>query len=164
MIIQSTHAKSLECSLEIAVDNFELDFKEDIETWVTSAIFASEFYFENNVSVNIKIIDEDESQELNNLFRSVASATNVLAFPVGDFVFPFNNSSTELGDLAICMPIINRESIDQGKDCKAHLAHMVIHGTLHLIGFDHDTKKSAGKMELLEKLVMEELGFLDPYL
>jgi probable rRNA maturation factor len=114
--------------------------------------------------VTVRIIDEDESQALNSHFRDIPKPTNVLAFPVAWGAFPLDGAdAAELGDLAICAPVVAREAAEQSKPLEAHFAHMTVHGSLHLAGYDHLTEEQAEEMESLETQLMAGLGFPDPY-
>ena len=118
--------------------------------------------------ITVRLVGREEGQTLNKTFRNQPGATNVLAFPGpgADEVLPLDDSAQgdpELGDLIICLPVVYREAQDQGKAPVAHIAHMVVHGTLHLLGFDHDDDAAAQRMESLETEIMHRLGFADPY-
>lgn len=108
----------------------------------------------------IRIVDEAESQTLNREYRGVDRPTNVLSFPSE---LPTEVESDLLGDLVISAPVVQREANEQDKPLQAHWAHMVIHGVLHLIGFEHETDRQAHEMETLERSLLEGLGFPDPY-
>ena len=108
----------------------------------------------------IRIVDEAESQTLNREYRGVDRPTNVLSFPSE---LPTEVESDLLGDLVISAPVVQREANEQDKPLQAHWAHMVIHGVLHLIGFEHETDRQAHEMESLERSLLQELGFPDPY-
>lgn len=109
--------------------------------------------------VTIRIVDEAESHELNGRYRGKDKSTNVLSFPYdGDML-----GMPILGDLVICAPVVQREAQEQGKDARAHWAHMVVHGCLHLLGYDHEKDDEAEVMESRERQVLAGLGFDDPY-
>jgi probable rRNA maturation factor len=110
--------------------------------------------------LTIRIVDEDESRELNATYRGKDSATNVLSFA---FDAPAGVPVAILGDLVICGPVVEREASEQGKPVIAHWAHMVVHGTLHLLGYDHVEEDEALIMESLERDILLGLGFQDPY-
>ncbi|WP_366515487.1 rRNA maturation RNase YbeY [Salinisphaera sp.] len=107
----------------------------------------------------VRLVGETESAELNGDYRDKPYATNVLSFPAGAEL----PGLTVLGDLVICMPVIEREAKEQGKSDDAHLSHMVVHGVLHLLGYDHIGDDEAETMEAIERDVMAELGHDDPY-
>lgn len=108
----------------------------------------------------LRIVDEAEGAELNQAWRKRGAATNVLSFPADLLENP---AFRVLGDLVLCAPVVRREARAQGKRQAAHWAHLVIHGTLHLLGYDHVVKTEAEAMEALECSVLAGLGFPDPY-
>jgi probable rRNA maturation factor len=114
-------------------------------------------------NVTVRLVGDDESRHLNSTYRNKSGATNVLAFsgPQGATLVP--GEDCELGDIVICLPVVYREARDQGKQAVAHMAHMAVHGTLHLLGFDHEDDSAAQRMEGLETQIMDRLGFPDPY-
>jgi len=115
-------------------------------------------------TITVRVVDEMESATLNDGFRSNSNPTNVLAFPAEDELFTrVGSDEAELGDLIICLPVVVREANDQNKPLIAHLAHMVVHGTLHLLGFDHISEADAEFMETLEVTVLASLGYSNPY-
>ena len=111
--------------------------------------------------LTIRLVDEAEGRELNHTWRHKDYATNVLSFPAeipdGILDIPL------LGDLVICVPVVEREAAEQGKALDAHWAHLVIHGCLHLLGYDHIEDDEALEMEDLERQLLAELGHPDPY-
>lgn len=116
------------------------------------------------LSLGLRIVDEDESAAINLAYRQKDYATNVLSFSaeLPDVILG-SLDEIPLGDLVICAPIVAREAATQAKDLPAHWAHMLIHGLLHLNGFDHETEAEALEMEELETRILEELGFDNPY-
>lgn len=111
--------------------------------------------------LTIRVVDEDEGAGLNRRYRGRPGATNVLSFP---FEPPPGAEGLDLiGDLVICAPVVEREAAEQGKALTAHWAHMVVHGVLHLIGYDHAEEEQAAEMEDLETLILRGLGFPPPY-
>jgi probable rRNA maturation factor len=125
------------------------------ETWSRAAYLARD-----SSGVCIVLVDEDESQALNAQFRGKRKPTNVLSFPMQ---LPEHMSERALGDLVICAPVVEREAREQDKPALAHWAHMVVHGMLHLQGYDHETDTEAAAMESLEVRILGELGFDNPY-
>ncbi|WP_309109550.1 rRNA maturation RNase YbeY [Pseudomonas sp. Q2-TVG4-2] len=111
--------------------------------------------------LTIRLVDEAEGRELNRTWRQKDYATNVLSFPadVPDELLDI----PLLGDLVICVPVVEREAAEQGKAPQAHWAHLVIHGCLHLLGYDHIDDDEAEEMESLERQLLAELGHADPY-
>jgi len=139
------------------------------EHWVNvaqNAANASKTEVSDKVfNIGIRIVDEAESTHLNSTYRNKYKPTNVLSFSseVPDFAIPALDE-IPLGDLAICASVVASEAAEQHKLPTAHWAHIVIHGVLHLNGFDHDTEVEANAMETLEIKILNGLGFSDPYL
>ena len=130
---------------------------QQIEQWVTAAVQPQS----DEVEMTVRIVDEAESHELNLNYRGKDRPTNVLSFP---FECPDEVELPLLGDLVICRQVVEREAQEQDKPLMAHWAHMVVHGSLHLLGYDHIEDDEAEEMESLETQIMTELGFADPYL
>ena len=112
--------------------------------------------------LTVRIVDENESAALNSRYRGKKGPTNVLSFraepPPGaaEELLPF-------GDVVICAAVVEREAREQGKPLAAHWAHMVVHGALHLQGYDHERARDAAAMEARERALLAKLGFPDPY-
>jgi probable rRNA maturation factor len=117
--------------------------------------------FQADAEVTIRIVDEAESQQLNFDYREKDKPTNVLSFP---FQCPPGIELPLLGDLVICAQVVAREAAEQQKTLQAHWAHMVVHGSLHLLGFDHINDADAEEMEAEEIEILQALGFANPYL
>ena len=144
--------------LQIATENIEgLPTEEQIVQWATDAVQPEG----NEVEMTVRIVDEAESHELNLTYRGKDRPTNVLSFP---FECPDEVELPLLGDLVICRQVVEREAAEQEKPLMAHWAHMVVHGCLHLLGYDHIEDDEAEEMESLETQIMQGLGFADPYL
>jgi probable rRNA maturation factor len=107
----------------------------------------------SRLQVTLRIVGSSESKSLNRKYRRRARPTNVLSFPYG----------ARSGDVVLCHPVIAKEAREQGKSLRAHYAHMVVHGVLHLRGYDHATKRGAAHMEAREIRVLRRLGFASPY-
>jgi len=114
----------------------------------------------DKAEIVIRVADEEESAELNRQYRGKAGPTNVLSFP---FEAPPGMATDILGDLLICAPVVAREAQAQGKSLQAHWAHMVVHGVLHLQGYDHLFEDEAMVMETEEIAILGGLGFPNPY-
>jgi probable rRNA maturation factor len=112
---------------------------------------------DKNAEITIRIVDNDESQNLNNIYRKKKYPTNVLSFLVDDEVHL-------IGDIVLCAPVIEKEALEQSKKLEAHYAHLIIHGALHLYGYDHENKKDADIMEAKEIKILTGLGYKNPYL
>lgn len=140
----------------------EADFIPDLEQlskWASIAIQDSENK-QVEYEVTIRMVDEAESQSLNSEYRNKDKPTNVLSFP---FEAPAQIELNLLGDLVICAPVVKRESEEQDKSEIAHWAHMVIHGMLHLQGYDHIEEQEAETMENIEIALLKQLGYANPY-
>ena len=110
--------------------------------------------------LGIRVVGSAESRALNLQYRGKRAPTNVLSFPMPADA---GRSHGMIGDIVVCAPLVAREAREQGKALRAHWAHMVIHGTLHLLGFDHERRADARRMEGRERKLLARLGFSDPY-
>lgn len=145
---------SADVEIQVASKDKELPADEDFMQWTEAAL-------ENkDASVVIRIVDEGESRQLNREYRGRDNPTNVLSFP---FEVPPEVPSNHLGDLVICAPVVAEEAVQQGKPLLHHWAHMVVHGLLHLQGYDHLQEDDARRMESLECKLLREMGIPDPY-
>lgn len=129
----------------------------EIKAWVKSTLKD----FRKNSELTVRIVDRMEATELNERWRNASGPTNVLSFPCDDIS---GQVPDLLGDIVICAPVVKNEAARQKKKVNAHWAHMVVHGTLHLLGFDHMEKRDAEKMEAMEISILEKLGFNNPYI
>ncbi|XAW90128.1 rRNA maturation RNase YbeY [Vibrio sp. CDRSL-10 TSBA] len=149
---------SIELDLQLAVeDETGLPSSDDFATWLRAAVTP----FQPQAEVTVRIVDEQESHQLNFEYRGKDKSTNVLSFP---FEVPPGIEMDLLGDLVICRQVVEREAEEQNKPLLAHWAHMVVHGSLHLLGYDHIEDDEAEEMESLETEIMQKMGFEDPYL
>ncbi|ALU44366.1 MULTISPECIES: rRNA maturation RNase YbeY [Pseudoalteromonas] len=147
---------SLEVDLQVACEFTNLPSAEQFQLWAEKALLA----YKEEAEVTIRIADEAESQELNSQYRGKDKPTNVLSFP---FEAPPGIELPLVGDLIICPQVVFREAEEQEKTFHDHFAHMVVHGCLHLLGFDHINEQDADEMESLEKEFLADLGIADPY-
>lgn len=146
---------SLDLTVQFAQQDATTPARKLIETWVRQALAGCAG------AIAVRVVDEVESAELNQRFGGKPGPTNVLAFPAGDV--PVHDEMPPLGDVVVCGPIVAREAEEQGKTLQAHWAHIVIHGCLHLVGYDHVQRKDAEVMEAKERALLAELGIADPY-
>lgn len=145
----------------------------ELQRWVLAALDPglsprhAQLYWPTELT--IRITDEAEIAELNQRYRGRSGPTNILSFPfepppgIDPTESAFAGMSALLGDLLICAPLVQREAAEQDKSETAHWAHLVVHGTLHLLGFDHMTAAEAASMETLETGILGALGFPPPY-
>jgi probable rRNA maturation factor len=127
------------------------------QRWVNKALINRTRLTE----ITIRLVDKKESTDLNETFRHKQGPTNILSFP---FEPPPGVYSPLLGDLVVYAGLVNKEARQQKKTRLAHWAHLVIHGCLHLIGYDHENESDTTKMETLEIQLLQELGYANPYL
>lgn len=117
--------------------------------------------------LTIRVVGAGESRKLNRTWRGKDKPTNVLSFPAAPTLAsawsPASSVPLVLGDLAICAPVVAREAREQGKPAQAHWAHMVVHGVLHLLGYDHEVDRDAAIMEARETAILARLGYSNPY-
>lgn len=143
--------------LQIASEDAHgLPAEQDFQRWLDAVLPQ----FQAASEVTIRIVDEAESHELNNTYRGKDKPTNVLSFP---FEAPPQVTLPLLGDLVICRQVVEREAAEQQKTQEEHWAHMVVHGCLHLLGYDHIEDDEAEEMEALETDIMQRMGYADPY-
>lgn len=146
----------IELDLQIAHEFDNLPTFEQFELWANKALTN----LKPDAELTIRISDASESQQLNNEYRGKNKPTNVLSFP---FEAPPGIELPLIGDLIICPEVVLQESVEQEKAFHDHFAHMVIHGCLHLMGYDHIDNEEALEMESLEKQLLAELAIADPY-
>lgn len=147
---------TLEVDVQIASEDDDLPEATDFRAWADAAATS----LRKDAELTIRIVDENESARLNETYRDKPGATNVLAFP---FESPPGVSLSLLGDVVICAPVVKREAEEQCKRLTAHWAHMVVHGVLHLLGYDHETPADSREMEKKETRILHALGFENPY-
>ena len=133
--------------------------EDDIRRWI-EAVLAVEARA-TDVELTVRIVDEAEMAGLNARYRHKIGPTNILSFP---FEAPPGVDLNLLGDMVIAAPVVQREAREQGKTETAHWAHMIVHGTLHLLGYDHLEPTEAEDMEAREISILQELGYSNPYL
>lgn len=153
---------NLSVDLQIACDEEEQPPPADIKQWVYAALsYPAINYQQAEAELTVRLVSSQEITQLNQQYRGKHAATNVLSFPAD---IPAHIDLPLLGDLVVCPAVVNREAREQGKQTTAHWAHMLIHGTLHLLGYDHIAEQQAELMEGLETDILRTLKFPDPYL
>jgi probable rRNA maturation factor len=140
----------LELTIQIAAENGDIPARRLLRRWMTAAL-------ERDASITLRFVDADEGRALNRAYRRGRAATNVLSFVYDD------EDGALHGDIVLCLPVLKREAAEQGKTVDAHCAHLVVHGMLHLQGYDHTLSRDAKRMEAREVAVLAVLGFSDPY-
>ena len=139
----------LRLAVQYACAHEALPDRAQLRRWAKAAL-------ETDAQLTVRFVDEAEGRSLNRKFRGKDYPTNVLAFAYA--------AQAAAGDLAICLPVVLREAQAQGKPFKAHLAHMVVHGMLHLQGYEHETGAvDAARMEARERAILARFGIPDPY-
>ncbi|ODP99145.1 MULTISPECIES: rRNA maturation RNase YbeY [Salinivibrio] len=143
--------------VQIACENEQgLPSDDQLQAWFEQAVRTAR----PQAEVTIRIVDEGESQSLNRDYRGKDKPTNVLSFP---FDAPPGVEIDLLGDLVVCRQVVEQEAQQQGKALMDHWAHMVVHGSLHLLGYDHIEDDEAEQMEALERELLAAMGVSDPY-
>ncbi|WP_435632471.1 rRNA maturation RNase YbeY [Carnimonas bestiolae] len=144
--------------MQVAVEFSPLPKPSQLEQWFSVVLAAHPN--DQRTEMTVRFVEEDESRTLNHTYRGKDSSTNVLSFP---FEAPPGVPLPLLGDLIISPHVVEREALEQHKPLINHFAHMVIHGTLHLMGYDHIEDDEAEEMEALERQLLAQLDIPDPY-
>lgn len=131
--------------------------EDDIRRWISTALLERR---KEDTEISLRLVGIEEMTTLNETWREKSGSTNVLSFPSD---LPEELGLPLLGDIVICVPVVQREAQEQGKNLEAHWAHMTIHGTLHLLGYDHIEDDEAVAMEALETEILAKLNYPCPY-
>jgi probable rRNA maturation factor len=142
-------AAKLELTVQNAARSRGLATKSELRRWLAAAL-------EHSAAITVRFVGAAEGRELNRAYRDRDCATNVLSFGYG-------GAEMLAGDIVLCAPVLRREARAQGKALAAHVAHLTVHGALHLQGHDHQSPGAAARMEAVEKRILAKLGFPDPY-
>ena len=148
----SPRGNRLALAVQYAAPRKGLPARVRVERWACATLPRS-------ADVTVRFVGAREGRALNRAFRARDYATNVLTF-----VYENRPRRRLAGDLVLCVPVIAREAREQGKSLDAHFAHLVVHGGLHLAGYDHEREADARRMEALERRILARLGYPDPYL
>jgi probable rRNA maturation factor len=182
----SAHSRPprLPVTVQYATRRAGVPHASSLARWANLAFQAAAKANTPPLPLTIRIVGAAESRTLNRTFRGKDKPTNVLSFPYeglglgapgsgkarGGRVLGVTqapritpHAPAELGDLAICAPVVAREAREQGKDVRAHWAHMVVHGVLHLLGYDHENDRDAEVMEAREIKILSQFGYANPY-
>lgn len=141
--------RRLNLSVQYCLEPPGLPTRQQIRAWIRAAERGA-------AQITVRFVAEEEGRTLNATYRGKDYATNVLSFP-------YETEPVLAGDLVLCWPVVLREAAEQGKSAQAHAAHLVVHGTLHLQGWEHDDDAEAAQMEALEREILVALGYPDPY-
>ena len=153
----------IELDLQNTIDSNQIPAFEKMQSWIHAVLEKVDCNFERP-EITVRIVSCEECQQLNSDYRGKDKPTNVLSFPFeAPEMIPAEELGEFLGDLVICEQVLQREAEQQNKSIDSHWAHLIIHGILHLLGFDHIEEQDANRMEALEVELMKELGFEDPY-
>ena len=148
-------SRRLNLSVQYACNKEGLPLRAQIRAWVRAALDVDGA---RGGQITVRLVDAEEGLQLNRDYRGKDYATNVLSFP-------YDVEPVVCGDLVLCVPVVAREAAEQGKSLEAHYAHLIVHGLLHLQGYDHEAgEREARQMEDRERTVLAALGFTDPYL
>lgn len=148
-------SKRLNLSVQYAHRAEGLPLRPQLRQWARAALDVDGA---RGGQITVRFVDADEGRALNRDYRHKDYATNVLSFP-------YSSDPVVCGDLVVCAPVVAREAEEQGKPLLAHYAHLIVHGVLHLQGFDHEAGKQAARlMEDRERAILAALGYADPYL
>jgi len=153
--------------LQLASDGSDIPKQADIQVWLDTLLSHQNI---GHKEITVRIVDEAEMQQLNQLYRGKDKSTNVLSFPfempqltLPDGVGIDQSMANFLGDIVICAQVVTQESKQQNKPLSHHWAHMLIHGSLHLLGYDHIEEQGSEEMESIEIAILQKLDIDDPY-
>ena len=149
-------------------DKLQVEVQRRVRTWVPRAgdiaVWAGMALGRRAAGeLGVRVVGSAESRRLNARYRGKDKPTNVLSFSPPYALRASGGGPSLLGDLIICAPVVRAEAREQGKPLRAHWAHLVVHGALHLIGYDHEREAEAKRMERREVTVLRRLGFANPY-
>ena len=149
--------------VQYACEDAGVPDEQVIQGWVELAASQSGRLPAGDIEFAVRIVGEAEIQTLNQLYRNKDAATNVLSFPAGRIAGLPENAAQQMGDIVICASVVRDEAVRQDKPLADHWAHMLVHGALHLLGYDHSEDRQAEEMEHLEAAILNKRGIADPY-
>jgi probable rRNA maturation factor len=149
--------------VQVACDDTDIPTVATIREWMTLAVEAARAGEDGRLEVAVRIVETDEIQVLNALYRDKDEPTNVMAFPAGPLAGLPADTPVMLGDVVVCAAVVAKEAAQQGKRCADHWAHMLVHGILHLLGYDHQQDDQAAAMESLEAAILARRSLANPY-
>jgi probable rRNA maturation factor len=153
--------RSTEIDVQTASDAPGIPDDREIRRWICAALDGAGY--RRSCVVSVRVVDAEEMRDLNREFRGKDSSTNVLSFAAAEIAGVPADADRALGDLVICAPVLHDEALAQHKPLSHHWSHIVVHGTLHLLGFDHMNDIEAAEMETLETRILAAGGVPDPY-
>jgi len=153
----------VQVDVQVACADLGLPDEQVIQGWVQHAAARSGRLPEGVFDIAVRIVGAAEIESLNQQYRNKEGATNVLSFPAGAVHGLPSSEARSLGDIVICASVVRDEAVRQGKPLADHWAHMVVHGVLHLLGFDHGGDREAEEMESLEASILHSRGVANPY-
>lgn len=159
-----TQAGSLTVDVQVACESPDIPSDAQICEWISRTVDAAGTLPPQGAEVSVRVVDTDEMRALNRDYREQDKVTNVLSFPAGEVAGLPDDAPKALGDIVICAAVVREEAVAQGKELAAHWAHMLVHGALHLIGYDHEEDAEALEMEGVETRILSQYGCPDPYL
>lgn len=169
----SQRPQKLNVTVQFATRRIGVPHARSLSNWANAAFAAAVQRRASALPLTIRVVGAAESRVLNRTWRGKDKPTNVLSFPGGPPIPAVRGQRATghglrpegfpLGDLAICAPVVAREAREQGKALRAHWAHMVVHGVLHLLGYDHENDRDADVMESREVKILSQFGYANPY-
>ena len=147
---ETGHVRRLSLSVQYVVHADGLPSRTSVRRWVRAACSGA-------AQVTVRFVADEEGRALNRTYRGKDYATNVLSFP-------YSPEPSLAGDLVVCAPVVMDEAARQGKPADAHFAHLIVHGMLHLQGYEHEVEADAAAMEARERDILSGLGYPDPYM
>lgn len=158
-----TNRSALVVDVQFACKDSGTPSAKQIERWIACAIDGCGKAIPTGTELSVRLVDKKEMRTLNREYRGKDKVTNVLSFPAGDIDGLPAEAARVLGDVVICAAVVAEEAARQGKAASDHWAHMLVHGALHLLGFDHTSPVEAADMEGLEAEILTANGVADPY-
>lgn len=158
-----TNQSALVVDIQFACSNPDIPSAKQLEHWIARAVEGSGRTIAAGTELSLRLVDKEEMRRLNRDYRGKDKVTNVLSFPAGEIDGLPAEATQVLGDIVICADVVGDEAAQQGKAASDHWAHMLVHGTLHLLGFDHKSSAEAADMEGLEAHILTANGLADPY-
>jgi len=162
-------ARAIEVDVQYAVESAGVPTERDFERWIEQVLECTHnehwvSFDLSSISLCIRLVGGEEGLALNQTYRGQDKPTNVLSFSLDESLAQFDLSSARpIGDLVLCAPVVEQEAKAQAKQLDDHYAHLVVHGVLHLLGFDHEEEVAAQDMECKEVAVLRQLGIANPY-